>query len=182
MAFKTALAKIVTERMIEGYSQKYTGDYIDFFCEFERKKQCFTKNRVDFTVMRVPVSFTEECSKTLNKSLTTLISYSEFKNHISLLCPDKMKIDIPTFKAFFKPACDGIVKQVKEFFLSLKVKGVDTILMVGGFSESKILQEVVQKAFPHCQVIVPENAGVAVLHGAVLFGYSGYIIADNCET
>ena len=43
---------------------------------------------------------------------------------------------------------------------------------VGGFSESPLLQDAIRKAFPDCQVIVPQEAGLAVLRGAVVFGYN----------
>lgn len=181
MAFKTALTKIVTERMIEGYSQKYTEHYTDMFCNFEIGKRRFGKPEVDF-VFTIPITFYPECSETLNISLTNLIRYSEFKDHISIRGTRRMAIDFPTFKAFYQPACDGIVRGMKKMFLSPKVNGVDTILMVGGFSESEVLQEKVQEAFPQCKIIVPEDAGVAVVYGAVLFGYRRSIFANNCQT
>lgn len=59
-------------------------------------------------------------------------------------------------------------------FQSPKLIDVKKILMVGGFSESCIFQEALRDAFPNCQVVVPEEAGLAVLRGAVLLGfYSG---------
>lgn len=153
--------------MLEGYSQKYREDYIDLFCEFEKKKRCITEEMNGFIPMNIPESLTEECS--LNESLR----HTTFRGHISLQGKHRMKIDRPTFKAFYQPACDGIVRHIKELFLSPKVDGVRTILMVGGFSESKVLQEEVRKAFPHCQVLITEDASEAVLIGAVLFGHSG---------
>eukprot|EP00105_Crassostrea_gigas_P026536 XP_011447532.1 PREDICTED: heat shock 70 kDa protein 12A isoform X1 [Crassostrea gigas] len=173
MAFKSALAEIVTEGMIEGYCQKYTGDYIELFRDFEIKKRKCGKgdNSNSVITLKVPVSFTEGCSETLDADLTTLTNKSRFRDHI-IWKADKVRIDLPTFETFFKPACDGIVIHVKDLLQSPKVKGVNKILMVGGFSESDILQEVVRKAFPDCQIIVPQEAGLAVLRGAVLFGYN----------
>nr|XP_034311557.1 heat shock 70 kDa protein 12A [Crassostrea gigas] len=171
MAFKSALAEIVTEGMIEGYCHKFTGDYIELFRDFEiKKRKCGKGNSSDsFITLKIPVTFTDECQETLNTDLTTLVNKSTYKDHI-FWKTDKVRIDLPTFETFFQPACDGIVKHVKELFQSPKVKGVNKILMVGGFSESNILQDVVRRAFPNCQIIVPQEAGLAVLRGAVLFG------------
>lgn len=47
--------------------------------------------------------------------------------------------------------------------------------MVGGFSECEIVQDAIRKAFPECRVVVPHEAGLAVLIGAVLFGHKHYI-------
>ena len=48
------------------------------------------------------------------------------------------------------------------------------VLMVGGLSQSEIVQGAVRKHFEHggCKVIIPREADVAVLKGAVLFGHS----------
>jgi molecular chaperone DnaK (HSP70) len=48
--------------------------------------------------------------------------------------------------------------------------------MVGGFSESQMLQEHVKSTFPHKTVIIPEDAGLAVLKGAVQFGFNPKVI------
>lgn len=171
MAFKSTLAEIVTEGVIEGYCHKYTGDYIELFRDFEiKKRKCGKGNSSDsYITLKIPVTFTDECKETLKTDLTTLVNKSKYKDHI-FWKTDKVRIDLPTFETFFQPACDGIVKHVRELFESPKVKDVDKILMVGGFSESNILQDVVRRAFPNCQVIVPQEAGLAVLRGAVLFG------------
>jgi molecular chaperone DnaK (HSP70) len=42
--------------------------------------------------------------------------------------------------------------------------------MVGGFSESPILQKYIRNHFGKNKVVVPRDAGLAVLRGAVLFG------------
>ncbi|XP_052793927.1 heat shock 70 kDa protein 12A-like [Mya arenaria] len=56
--------------------------------------------------------------------------------------------------------------------LSLPVnRGVEAILMVGGFSESPMLQHAVSTEFGAVKRIVPQEASLAVLKGAVIFGH-----------
>ena len=43
--------------------------------------------------------------------------------------------------------------------------------MVGGLSECSMIQEAVYKAFPDNQIIIPMDAALSVLKGAVLFGH-----------
>jgi molecular chaperone DnaK (HSP70) len=58
------------------------------------------------------------------------------------------------------------------FCLSKQMEnGLSTILMVGGFSECPLIQDAVQAAFPDKRIIIPEDAGMSVLKGAVLFGH-----------
>lgn len=177
IAFESALAEIVTEGVIEGYRQKYTRDYIELFRDFEIKKRKCRKgdNSNSVITLKIPVSFTEGCSETLDADLTTLTNKSRFKDNI-FWKSDKVRIDSSTFETFFLPACDGIVRHVKNLFQSPKVKYVNKILIVGGFSESRVFQKVITEAFPNCKFIVPQEAGLAVLRGAVLFGYNQGVI------
>lgn len=48
---------------------------------------------------------------------------------------------------------------------------MSSILLVGGFAESPMLQVAIKKAFIDKKVIVPQDAGLAVLKGAVLYGH-----------
>lgn len=166
MAFKRALAEIATEEMIENYSKKYPDDYLSLFRDFENKKRSCQKGQV--CSLKIPLSFNEECLETLGTDLTTLINNSKYKDNFIW---GSGKLRIKSFETFFQSACDGIIKLLKELFQSPKLKDVNTIMMAGGFSESCILQEALRNAFPHCQVIVPIEAGLAVLRGAVMHGF-----------
>lgn len=44
------------------------------------------------------------------------------------------------------------------------------------------MQEAIRKAFPECRVVVPHEAGLAILKGAVLFGHSVISDDDNSVT
>jgi len=56
---------------------------------------------------------------------------------------------------------------------------VKTILMVGGFSECRLMIERIKTGFPDLHVICPTIANTAVLQGAVMFGYSPQIISER---
>lgn len=172
-AFKNTLAEIVTEELLASYNYKHPSDYIELFMSFETgKRRCGRGQDLNsFITLKIPTTLFQECLETLTTDLITLINKSRFKGDF-ILKSNYLKISLISFKRFFLPACDGTIKHIKELFQSPKVKDVNKILMVGGFSESYILQEAIRNAFPDCQVIVPIEAGVAVLRGAVLFGFS----------
>lgn len=171
-AFKNTLAEIVTEELLASYSYKHPSDYIELFTSFEIvKRRCGRGQDLNsFLTLNIPITFFQECLETLTTDLNTLINKSKFKGHF-IIKSNKLRISLISFKKFFLPACEGTINHIKELFQSPKVKDVNKILMVGGFSESYILQEAIRNAFPDCQVIVPIEAGVAVLRGAVLFGF-----------
>lgn len=92
---------------------------------------------------------------------------------------DKLRVQPGQIKKLFVETCDQIVSHLREIFNERGVSGTDTILMVGGFSESKMLQEAVKDGFPDKKIIVPAEAGLAVLKGAVIFGHSPKAIASR---
>lgn len=165
-AFKSVLAEIATKEMIENYSRKYPYDYLSLFEDFENKKRSYRKGQV--CTLKIPVSFLEECLETLGTDVNTLINNSKYKDTF-ILRHDRVRIK--SFEIFFQSACDGIIKLLKKLFQSPKLKDVNKILMVGGFSESCIFQEALRGAFPTCQLVVPGESGLAVLRGAVVFGF-----------
>lgn len=175
-AFKSALTEIVTAEMLENYIKKYPDDYLSLYRNFEDIKRRCRKGQHPHS-LKIPYSFNKECVLTFDNDFTHLIMISKFKDQISLQ-RDKMKIKLKLFETFFQPACNGIIKHVKDLFKSFIFSNVN-IFMVGGFSESCILQDAIQEAFPNCQVIIPDKPSLANLHGAVMLGYDLQSIASR---
>lgn len=58
-----------------------------------------------------------------------------------------------------------------------EVKDIKFFFLVGGFAESAILQHAIQSAFSSsCRVIIPQDVGLTILKGAVLFGLDPTIV------
>lgn len=49
-------------------------------------------------------------------------------------------------------------------------------MLVGGFSESEVVQSIFKDSFPKNNVLIPMEAGVAVLKGAVIYGFDSSIV------
>ncbi|XP_062593076.1 heat shock 70 kDa protein 12A-like [Saccostrea cucullata] len=170
-AFKAALVHIVGETLMEEFRHECTADYIELFRDFEIKKRKTNESNDVFVTLKIPLSFVDMCG-----NLKGMISSSKYNGEIRLES-DKLRISRSTFDGFFKPTCDKVVDHVRELLGSQRARGVDFILMVGGFSESQVLQDAIKGAFcSNYRVIIPQEAGLAVLKGAVLFGKNPTII------
>ena len=88
-------------------------------------------------------------------------------------------MDAQLTKALFDESCKKIVDHMHQLFRHPSVKDVSSILLVGGFAESPMLQEAVKEAFSELKVIVPQDAGLAVLKGAVLYGHQPKAISGR---
>lgn len=163
-AFKSVLAEIVTEEMLERYSKKYPDDYCDIFMKFEAKKLNYGYKKGELCRLNMPNTFRE----TFGTNLATLINNSKYKDN---LIWKNHRIETKLLETFFQSACDKIIRLVEELFQSPKFKYVRRIVIAGGFSESLIFQDAIRNAFPNCTVIVPLEPELVVLRGAVMFGF-----------
>lgn len=81
-----------------------------------------------------------------------------------------IRIKADVVKEFFNVSVKSVLDHVATVLKDLQ-SNCATILMVGAFSESVMLHENVQLTFPNMTFIIPGEAGVAVLKGAVIFGH-----------
>ena len=102
----------------------------------------------------------------------------DLKDNVSF-AGDKLRLQPDQIKAFFNETCNKITTHLKEILQQSNVQGTETILMVGGFSESRMLQAAVKEAFPAMRFLIPADAGLAVLKGAVIFGHNPTAIASR---
>eukprot|EP00058_Branchiostoma_floridae_P006842 XP_002592330.1 hypothetical protein BRAFLDRAFT_240194 [Branchiostoma floridae] len=81
-------------------------------------------------------------------------------------------------KSFFTPAIDSILDHLDKLLKKEVSMPLKCMFMVGGFSESPILQHKVKQRFQsQCDVIVPDGCGLAIIKGAVMFGHNPSSIA-----
>lgn len=65
----------------------------------------------------------------------------------------------------FSESIRNTVEHLQDLLSQESLKDVKTILLVGGFSESRILQEAIKKEFSEKVVVRPENSGMAIVLG-----------------
>ncbi|XP_052818081.1 heat shock 70 kDa protein 12B-like [Mya arenaria] len=82
-------------------------------------------------------------------------------------------------KGFFDTAVDGIVKFIQQIRTTDELGMIHTILMFGGFSESKYVQERIENEIPGVRLVIPTDPSLAVLKGAVLYGKTPRAITER---
>ena len=95
--------------------------------------------------------------------------------------PERNKLSVPLKKilSFFDTSTAKIGPYLTKLLAKQDLTEVKTIVMVGGYSESLILQEFIKNTFSSKTVIVPKEAGLAVLKGAVLYGHDPSVIVER---
>ncbi|KAH3730840.1 hypothetical protein DPMN_056838 [Dreissena polymorpha] len=90
---------------------------------------------------------------------------------------DKIKFDPRIISALFDEPVRLIVDQLTA--IVARYNHISHIVMVGGFSESEMLQDAVKNAFPGKHMSIPQDAGLAVMKGAVIFCQNKNLIVSR---
>ncbi|XP_060607561.1 heat shock 70 kDa protein 12A-like [Ruditapes philippinarum] len=160
------------------FRDKNMEDYLELFRDFEVKKREIGPKKDTKITFRIPAALSDTVMEMRDEPLQHVIKKTEFSSKVKLM-GDKLRVDAAIVKGFFEPSIESIIEHVKGLLQSSSNKGVEAIVMVGGFSESPMLQETVRSRFPDLRIIVPDEAGLAVLKGAVIYGHSPTTISQR---
>ncbi|XP_060070185.1 heat shock 70 kDa protein 12A-like [Ylistrum balloti] len=178
-AFSACLADIVGEENMKKLQDESMEDFIDLFREFETKKRAIYEDKPTKLSITVPVTLVDivRRDKTRRK-MEDAVKSSPFSEDITW-GKQKLQISNNQFQKLFKPTIDGIIKHMEGILQQGTFQDVGNILMVGGFAECELVQSAIRKKFGKKRIIVPDEAGLAVLKGAVLFGHVPRIISSR---
>ena len=176
-SFVDFLAQLANKDVVDAFKMKYASDFMDMLQEFEVKKRTIEpklENRVNF---RIPLSLMEEFAEQTGTELREKVRKMSEVNGKVIIKAGFVRCNAEIAKELFSSTCNAIVDHVLNILHQTAAKGADQILMVGGFCESPMLQDAIQTAFPEMRVIIPQEGGLAVLKGAVIFGHIPKTIA-----
>lgn len=177
--FFQILTQIIGGPLIKIFQEEDPEGYLDLFREFEVVKRTIHTSKTGKVNFSIPfVSLNEKCKTHLGETLPEVFLASPFKDDISFR-GDKMRIDVELMKNIFKPSIDNITSLIQSVLDSDALIDVSQILLVGGFSECLLIQDAIKTKFPNKKVIIPEEAGLSVLKGAVLFGHRPFYIESR---
>lgn len=176
--FRKLLISIIGSPVLTKFQKEYMEDFIDLFREFEVKKRDTKPESSGKQTFRVPVSLRELFETMTGEKIQDAINNMRIKDKVKWT-KDKMQIDISLTKKFFDKAIEETVKHIEKLLQRRQMRDVSTILMVGGFSESPMLQQAVKCKFPKMRIINPPDAGSAVLKGAVIYGHNPRAILER---
>lgn len=167
---------------------EYFIDYFDFLYYFESKKMeslSFSFN--DYTKMHLvtPLALYEIFLKKQKSQrvphdhvLRALLEKSKY----CFITAEAGKLRMPKdfFKSFFNPTIDKLIVHLSRMFKDKLYSDIETVLIVGGFSECKLVQEQLIQHFGNTKRLVfPHEASLSVLKGAVYSGHCKDLISHR---
>ncbi|KAL3871021.1 hypothetical protein ACJMK2_039045 [Sinanodonta woodiana] len=166
-AFEIFMRELVGSSVYDEFKKTDLDDYLSMLRDFELKKRKIEPDKNQTVTIRLPHCLNELFRERCHKDLAGTIRVKG----VTATC-DKLRLDIDVMKGFFQMVLAEMGEHLKSLFGDASLHGIDTIVLVGGFSESKMLQTYIKSILPNKICIVPSEAGLAVLKGAVLFGHN----------
>ncbi|XP_071141897.1 heat shock 70 kDa protein 12B-like [Mytilus edulis] len=174
--FIQLLAKIFGAPLIYKMKREHPEAYLDLIREFETVKRTITPSKQGKVNMAIPFTTLDAlCKKYLKEDLASTLLSSPYNSSIAIR-GDKMRFDADLFKTLFEKTIKNVLALLQEMFARKESESVTLLLLVGGFAECSLVQAEIRKTVLPKRVIVPEESGLTVLRGAVLFGHNSNII------
>ena len=171
-AFKRLMIHIVGKNVYAQFMKQETEDWIDLWRSFEIKKKLVDPAKKETVTMKLPITLMELYKKETNQDIRDRIAEHKYSDKMQFAGGDKVRYEWPLIQSLFKESVDKTVLHVKSLLRDENSRDVKAILMVGGFSESPMLQDAIKKAFRGLKVIIPKQPSSAILRGAVIFGHN----------
>ncbi|XP_060608535.1 heat shock 70 kDa protein 12A-like [Ruditapes philippinarum] len=134
-----------------------------------KKRTC--KEGDDTVNLKLPIAIYEFFEEKTTVSFASTLPRTKFARSVRKK-RDRLHIENEIFLQMFKSPKDSLVNHVENMLRKPELRNVKNIMMVGGFSESEIMRDAVKHAFPTKNIIVPEQPGLAVVKGAVMYGHN----------
>ncbi|XP_062587973.1 heat shock 70 kDa protein 12A-like isoform X2 [Saccostrea cucullata] len=147
-------------------------DYLEFLRDFEVKKRTVTKELAKKYNIRIPLSLNDfaKGNKVDLQRRECLSVKREFE-----VMRDRIKVNGHFMLQLFEDSINEISNHLQN--LLKDYPDISCIILVGGYSECSILQEKISLMCADKNVIIPNECGLAVVKGAVLYGHNPSIVS-----
>ncbi|XP_053886292.1 heat shock 70 kDa protein 12B isoform X2 [Malaclemys terrapin pileata] len=176
LAFETLLGQIFGEDFIATFKAKRPAAWVDLTIAFEARKRAAAPFRSNPLNVSLPFSFIDFYRRHRGQNVETALKRSSV-NFVKWSSQGMLRMSSEAMNDLFQPTVSQIIRHIDDLLKKPDVKGIKFLFLVGGFAESAMLQHAVQSAFGSlCRVIIPQDVGLTILKGAVLFGLDPTIV------
>ncbi|KAK3595737.1 hypothetical protein CHS0354_025362 [Potamilus streckersoni] len=140
---------------------------------FEAEKLKITDQDDEWIEIHLPLDMRESILKDVRKEPHKYDEYFKITRSGLFFKPEIIQ------KVLFQETLNMTVKHLEEKMKAIQAEDIKKIILVGGFSESPIVIETMEKKFQGKKFCVATNPFYSVLRGAVLFGHQPNILKSR---
>ncbi|CAG0883187.1 unnamed protein product [Cyprideis torosa] len=174
--FIRLLERIFGQRFMSEFRRNRAGGFIDLMNSFEARKRQVGPHKSTPCNISLPFSFMEFHRRALGLTVEAALSKNSVPG-VRWSSQGMIRLDAEVMEELFRKSLSALCDHIQAVFEASGVGRVDYLFLVGGFADSLQLQHRVRQKFGRVtRVIIPHDAGVAVLRGAVLFGLDPSVV------
>ena len=163
--FERLLGELFGVARLNAYKEKFPSDWLALVNDFESKKRRSRILSGRMINIRYPASFASLVEQNTIKKRYDENDVRLSRNEYLCISPYIMEVKL------FAPVLSDIRDHLKRLQERTKALNVTTMILVGGFTDSLILQNEIKNEFSKdFRVVFPQFNTLAVVQGAVLFG------------
>lgn len=171
--FLQLLEKLFGEDVVKQFMIENLEDALELIRTFEQHKR--NQNLEEKMSIKFPAVLIENAKKkgwNEKRVIPMLLDKIEVK-------VDKVRIDTDLIRQCFQNTLRPMINLISSILDEQRMRNVSTLLLVGGQAESKFVQTELETRLKNKRFVIPNDCGLAVVKGAVLFGYNPQTIASR---
>lgn len=163
--FEKFLETIGGKGIMNSFAEVNMNDYLTMLRDFEVKK--FKALESDIIRIYVPVTLDELINQKFKGGIPEALQSTIYGNDVTF-SNQKLCISNFVFNTFFQNAINNISKFVEKILTKTDTKD---IIIIGRLADCKLVKDSLLERFKTYRIIIPHEAGLASLKGAVYFGH-----------
>ncbi|WAR11815.1 HS12B-like protein, partial [Mya arenaria] len=168
--FISWLINIFGETTMSIFKEEEMEDYFGLLREFETKKRTITPDTDGLVTFRLPIALRSIHDETAEQTIEQTLEQMKLTDEVAFR-KDKLRVSARIVMSWFSESIKKTTQHMINLLSERKMKKVSTILLVGGYGECKLVHDSVKREIGNKNIIIPQDAGLAVLKGAVRFGH-----------
>lgn len=167
--FETLLGYIFGEKFIAHFIHNKPICWVELMSLFEAKKRAFDPEKNVSVNISLPYAFIDYFRERTGQDIKAAVeSYNDEGVKWS---QGMLRLQPCVMMALFEPIVMSIIRHISELLLIPELSRIEYLFLVGGFSESPVLQEAIRNEFRnYLRVVIPQDVSLTILKGAVMFG------------
>lgn len=178
--FEDLLDNIFGKEFMDKFRCSHPSDWLELMNDFEVKKRAERAMEGELTRIRLPANLVNFLRQENGDRTETMIG-ERYRPQDVKISKDYLCLGSEIVKRLFTPPITSIINHLKKLLQKKELRNVKLLFLVGGFSESLLLQARIREEFKRkYSILIPQDAQTAVVKGAVMFGKKPKIVVERC--
>ena len=168
--FEMLLVDIFGEEFLVKFVETKPIGWLELVSTFEAKKRAFSPDKHISVNISLPFAFIESYREYSGRTVQDAITHYSVDG-IMWSTQGMLKLQPAVMMSLFEPVVSCIIHHIQELLQIPELSRIKYLFLVGGFSESPVLQEAIRNAFRSgLRVVIPQDVSLSIVKGAVMFG------------